>query len=229
MSNLALIPARGGSKRIPGKNIKDFLGQPIIAYSIIAALKSGLFDEVMVSTDDGEIARIALLNGASVPFMRSSQNSTDYSSTIDVIEEVIKCYDDKDLHFENVCCIYPTAPFVTATRLKEAFSVLTNNDYDSIFPVVPFSYPVFRGLKINSGVVQMVWPEYANYRSQDIETIYHDAGQFYMARTDKILSKRALWTDRTGTIILSELEVQDIDNETDWKLAELKYKLYLNI
>lgn len=225
MSNIAIIPARGGSKRIPRKNIKNFLGKPIIAYSIKAAIDSRLFDEVMVSTDDAEIAEIAEKYGAKVPFMRSSQNANDFAGTIDVIEEVIDCYLKKEIHFDNLCCIYPTAPFVSIAKIKEAYFLLQGKDFDSVFPMVPFSYPPLRGLRTINERVQMIWPEYLQSRSQDLEIIYHDAGQFYMAKTDRILKNKSLWTDNTGAVILSEMEVQDIDTEIDWKLAELKYKL----
>ncbi|MDD5571193.1 MAG: pseudaminic acid cytidylyltransferase [Bacteroidales bacterium] len=225
MKNIAIIPARGGSKRIPRKNIKDFLGKPIIAYSISAAINSQLFDEIMVSTDDNEIAEIAKQYGAKVPFMRSAKCSNDFATTIDVIDEVISCYEKTNIKFDNLCCIYPTAPLISPERLKESFALLNLKNYDSVFPVVPFSYPVLRGLRLNKERVQMVWPEHLNSRSQDLETIYHDAGQFYMAKTESMKLKKTLWTDNTGAIILSEMEVQDIDNEADWKLAELKYKL----
>lgn len=225
MNSLCIIPARGGSKRIHRKNIKDFLGKPIIAYSIEAALKSGLFNEVMVSTDDEEIAEVARQYGAKVPFMRSSQNANDFAGTIDVIEEVINCYLEKNIQFDNLCCIYPTAPLISTTKINEAYFLLQENGFDAVFPIVPFSYPPLRGLKMKNKFVQMGWPEYLNTRSQDLEIIYHDAGQFYMAKTDQIIKNKSLWTDNTGAVILSEMEVQDIDSETDWKLAELKYQL----
>ena len=222
---VAIIPARGGSKRIPRKNIKIFLGKPIIVYSIEAAFKSCLFDEVMVSTDDEEIADIAKLYGAKVPFMRSAQCSNDYASTVDVMEEVISCYEKTGFNFNYLCCIYPTAPLISADKLKESFELMKLNNYDSSFPIVPFSYPVLRGLRVNEKLVKMVWPEYFNSRSQDMETIFHDAGQFYMAKVKSLQLKKTFWTENTGAIILSELESQDIDNESDWKIAEMKYKL----
>src|SRR5690606_21558885 len=141
-NNLCIIPARGGSKRIPRKNIKDFLGKPIIAYSIEAALKSELFQEVMVSTDDEEIAEIAKQYGAKVPFMRSTETSDDYATTMEVLREVVKDYGSKGMYFENICCIYPTAPFVSSERLKEAYDVLLNHNYDSVIPVMRFGYPI---------------------------------------------------------------------------------------
>lgn len=225
MSNLAIIPARGGSKRIPKKNIRSFLGKPIIAYSIESALSSGIFDEVMVSTDDAEIAEIAREFGAKTPFLRSRETSDDFATTIDVISEVITSYINLGRTFDVVCCIYPTAPFVTSEKLSKALDILNKNGCDSVVPVVPFAYPVLRALKIENGSVGSVWPQFKMSRSQDLETYYHDAGQFYMAKTEEILAKRAMWTDNSNPMILSELEVQDIDNEVDWDIAELKYSL----
>jgi pseudaminic acid cytidylyltransferase len=225
LHNLAIIPARGGSKRIPRKNIKEFLGKPIIVYSIETAIKSQLFDEIMVSTEDMEIAEIAVKYGANVPFMRSNECANDFASTVDVLIEVIEEYENRLEKYDTVCCIYPTAPLVNVNRLKESYDMLIDNNFDSVFPIVPFSYPVFRGLRLDNEKVQMVWPEYIDSRSQDLETIYHDAGQFYMSKVEIIKKKKMLWTNNTGAIILSELEVQDIDNSRDWVLAEMKYQL----
>lgn len=226
MRRLAIIPARGGSKRIPRKNMKHFLGKPIIAYSIETALSSGLFDEVMVSTDDSEIAAIALEYGAKVPFFRSETNSNDFSTTYDVIEEVIVSYRKQDQAFEYACCIYPTAPLVTSLSLTSGFDLLDSNHYDSVFPVMKFSYPIQRALKIDKhSKISLFEPDHMNSRSQDLETAYHDAGQFYWLNTKVLLEKRKLWTDNTGVIIINELEGQDIDTFDDWKLAELKYQL----
>lgn len=229
MKNLAIIPARGGSKRIPRKNIKDFMGKPIIAYSIEAAIQSNLFDEVMVSTDDLGIADIAKRHGAKVPFMRSPENSNDYAGTIDVILEVIKKYNELELSFDNLCCLYPTAPFVTSERLNEAFNML-GKDIDASFTIVQYSYPVQRSLRVNSnGFVEMNFPQYRTKRSQDLQRIYHDAGQFYFIKIPVLLKEKTLWCKRVAPIILSELEVQDLDTETDWKIAELKYAFLHNI
>lgn len=228
MKNLAIIPARGGSKRIPRKNIKPFMGKPIIAYSIEAALQSGLFDEVMVSTDDEEIADIARQYGASVPFMRSTETANDYASTEDVVLEVLSVYKSKGKFFTAACCIYSTAPFVSYSHLKEAYEKLICEDLDTVFPVVAYSYPVQRSLEIIDDKVQMVYPEYTDSRSQDLQVMYHDAGQFYFFQTSHFLQNKQLWTSKTGTLILSELEVQDLDTEIDWNLAELKYQLYRN-
>lgn len=224
MNNLCIIPARGGSKRIPRKNIKDFLGKPIIAYSIEAALESKLFDEVMVSTDDMEIADIAVKYGASVPFMRSEKNADDNSTTVDVLLEVIDNYTQSGKYFKAACCIYPTAPFVTTEKLKQGFEKLELEKRDSVFPVVPFTYPVWRGLKkAEDGKVNMVWPEHLNSRSQDLEEIYHDAGQWYWFKVESVKKNKKLFTENTGSIVLNPLEVQDIDNLSDWHIAELKY------
>ena len=225
MSNLAIIPARGGSKRIPRKNIKDFLGKPIIAYSIEAALKSGLFDDVMVSTDDKEIAEIAIKYGAKVPFLRSEKNADDYATTVDVLIEVIEKYKVQGRNFENIACLYPSAPFTTSIKLQEAYKILISKKLDSVFPVIPFSFPIQRSLKLKDGKVEYFYPEFENSRSQDLEMAYHDAGQFYFINTSNLLINKSILSKNTGVIVISELEAQDIDNETDWKIAEIKYEL----
>ena len=225
MKNIAIIPARGGSKRIPRKNIKPFMGKPIIAYSIEAAMQSELFDEVMVSTDDEEIAEIARKYGAKVPFMRSAETSNDYAGTADVILEVLKKYKDLGREFDTICCIYSTAPFVTSGKLMEAYSKLTDG-IDFVFTCVAYSYPVQRSLHIVDGKISMVYPEYAASRSQDLEPIYHDAGQFYVAQVESFVQERTFSGKNTVGLVLSELEVQDLDTLTDWTLAEMKYKLF---
>lgn len=226
MKRIAIIPARGGSKRIPRKNIKDFCGMPIIAYSIKAALESCIFDEVMVSTDDQEIAEIAKQYGAIVPFMRSADTANDFATTADVINEVLAKYDAVGRYFDQVCCIYATAPFVTANRLQQSAAMLERGDFDSAFTCVEFSYPVLRGLVINDGGrVHMKWPEYKQSRSQDLEKFYHDAGQFYIATTQSYKKFNGFWGENTAPIVLSELEVQDLDTPTDWALAEMKFTL----
>lgn len=225
MNNLAIIPARGGSKRIPRKNIKNFLGKPIIAYSIEAALMSGLFNEVMVSTDDEEIATIAKSYGASVPFYRTAQNANDHSTTVDVIDEVLEKYKSADKSFLNACCIYPTAPLISDNRLKEGYAKLINDKRSSVFPIAVFSYPIWRGLrKSENGKVNVVWPEYLNSRSQDLEEIYHDAGQWYWFNIEAFQNEKKLFTENTTSILLDPLEVQDIDNLGDWNIAEIKYE-----
>ena len=225
MKTLAMITARGGSKRIPRKNIKDFNGKPIMAYSIEAAIASGVFDEVMVSTDDEEIAEIARKYGASVPFMRSEKTSNDFATTVDVIEEVIDTYHAKGQDFGIFTCIYPTAPFITADRLKSAVEELKASDADSLIPVVRFSYPPQRAMEIRGGKLVFRQPENLSKRSQDLEPHFHDAGQFYVVRTESFRKNHGIMVGDILPLELSELEVQDIDNEVDWKLAELKYKL----
>lgn len=227
MNNLAIIPARGGSKRIPRKNIKDFLGKPIIAYSIEVALASNLFNEVMVSTDDEKIAEIALQYGAAVPFMRSDNTANDFATTVEVLNEVVREYKYiLNNEFDNVCCIYATAPLLKVDHLIKGYDLLIENNCDSVFPIVPFSYPVQRGVKINeAGKTEMVWKDFSNSRSQDLEKIYHDAGQWYWYKPSRI--NDSLFTENTSSIILDEIDVQDIDSYTDWKLAELKYELRL--
>lgn len=225
MKSIAIIPARGGSKRIFRKNIRDFCGQPIISYSIKSALLSGCFQEVMVSTDDAEIAVIARQSGAIVPFMRSEKNSIDLSSTVDVLEEVLLEYRNRGQEFDMFCCFYPTAPFVSPQRLKQAYEILLSSDVDSVFPIVRFGYPIWRGLKIEGGYTMMIWPENYNKRSQDLPLAYHDAGQFYVMRSASLFENKKLFTNRTLGIEIPESEAQDIDNEEDWKIAELKFRL----
>jgi pseudaminic acid cytidylyltransferase len=228
MANLAIIPARGGSKRIPKKNIKDFLGKPIIAYSILTAIDSGLFDEVMVSTDDEEIALIAKGYGAQVPFLRSSETSNDFSSTIDVLKEVESKYKVLlNKHFDNVCCIYPTAPLIEKKQLIEGLNILLEQELDSVFPVVAFSYPIQRGLEFFDGKIKMVWPEHLDTRSQDLKEIYHDAGQWYWYKPERV--SNSVLTNNSSSLILDASSVQDIDNIADWNLAEMKYKIKYNI
>lgn len=226
MSNLAIITARGGSKRIPRKNIRDFLGKPIIAYSIEAALQSRLFDEVMVSTDDQEIAEVAKRYGAKVPFIRSSQNANDHATLADVILEVIDQYADIGKQFDAICCILPTAPFITSNRISEAFDKMKNDGLDSVCPVVEFSYPILRALELtNDNKLRMIWPEYLKTRSQDLKSAYHDSGSFYWVKTYALMNEKNMFCKNGSMIVLPETEVQDIDTETDWKLAELKFKL----
>jgi N-acylneuraminate cytidylyltransferase len=230
MKNIAIIPARGGSKRIPRKNIKPFLGKPIIAYSIDVAFKTGLFDEVMVSTDDEEIAEIARRYGASIPFLRSEDTANDFATLADVLIEVAECYRQKDIYPENICCILSTAPLIEAQNIVDAFRMLTASDkYRSVYPVVAFSYPILRSLKMDKqGYISMNWPEYLNTRSQDLEPAYHDSGTFYWVKTEALLEHKTIITPQTGGIVVDETTVQDIDTETDWTLAEIKYKLFNN-
>lgn len=222
MKNLCIIPARGGSKRIPRKNIKEFLGKPIIAYSIETALETGLFTEVMVSTDDEEIAEVAKQYGAKVPFMRSVETANDFASTADVLKEVLAKYQELGQEFDNFCCFYATAPLVQSKDVVSAYERLQSSDFTCVYPVVQFSYPIWRCLDIaDDGTMTRHWPEHENSRSQDLPKEYHDSGTFYWYKTKEWLSGK----NKIGGIIVDEVAVQDIDNETDWKLAEMKYKL----
>ena len=226
MSRIAIIPARGGSKRIPKKNIREFLGKPIIAYAIQNAINSKLFDEVMVSTDDDDITNIALSFGAKVPFKRSEKNADDHATTMDVITEVISSYEKIGRKFEYACCIYPCTPLLTEEKLEKSFSLLEKNNLDCVFPIVRYGFPIQRAIRLNDeGLVEMFQPEHLITRSQDLELSFHDAGQFYSFNVDNLVSKQKLLTDLTGHIELSEMEAQDIDNLVDWKLAEVKYKM----
>jgi pseudaminic acid cytidylyltransferase len=225
MGNICIIPARGGSKRIPRKNIKEFLGKPIITYSIKAATDSKLFDEVMVSTDDEDIANIAKKYGAKIPFIRSQKNSDDFATTYDVIREVIQNFKDNGKEFDNLCCIYPCAPFVTKEILIKAYAQLKENNFDTVFPIIAYSFPIQRALRKDGDKVSMILEENINIRSQDLEDSFHDAGQFYWCKTEQLMKSKRLLTSNTGGVVISELEAQDIDTKTDWKLAELKYQL----
>lgn len=226
MGNLCIIPARGGSKRIPRKNIKDFLGKPIIAYSIETALQSGLFEEVMVSTDDEEIAEVAKKYGAKVPFFRSEENSGDYATTADVLLEVIKKYEKLGKQFDNICCVYPTAPLVSSKHLQEGYRKFKYEERDTVFPIVAYTYPIWRGFQVDrEGKSSMIWPENRNVRSQDLETVYHDAGQWYWIQIQAFKEQERLFTENSSSIILSSLEVQDIDVSSDWTITEIKFSM----
>ncbi len=225
MKKIAVITARGGSKRIPRKNIKEFCGKPIIAYSIEAAIESGIFDTVMVSTDDEEIAEVAKRYGAEVPFYRSEKTSGDFATTNDVLLEVIDEYEKRGQSFDVLCCIYPTAPFITAAKLMDGIKLLTDSGADTLIPVVDFSYPPQRAMHIVDGKLEFMYPENLNARSQDLEKHYHDVGQFYFTKVEKYKETRNLMRGNIAPMVLSELEVQDIDNQIDWQMAELKYKL----
>ncbi len=224
MSAIAIITARGGSKRIPRKNIKNFCGKPILQYSIEAALGSEMFDEVMVSTDDREIAEIAKECGANIPFFRSDKTSGDYASTEDVLVEVINEYKKNGKEFDTYCCIYPTAPFLTGGILREAVRKFETEKADFMTPVVRFSYPPQRCQIIENGQLVRKWPEYKYTRSQDLEPWYHDAGQFYIGNIECLL-KNGMSNGVNIPYIMEEMRVQDIDTEEDWKIAEMKFRL----
>ena len=225
MKKIAIITARGGSKRIPRKNIREFCGKPILAYSIEAALDAGVFDVVMVSTDDEEIGQVARQYGAQVPFYRSDATANDYGTTNDVLLEVLEEYGKRGMEFDIACCIYPTAPFVTGKKLGESMDILLGSDADTLIPVTAFSYPPQRAMFIREGRLVFGYPEYMDSRSQDLEPHYHDVGQFYVFRTESFRKNRKLMKGNILPYVLTDLEVQDIDNETDWEIAEMKYRL----
>lgn len=225
MKKIAIITARGGSKRIPRKNIKEFCGKPIMAYSIEAAVNSGEFDTVMVSTDDVEIAEIAKKYGAEVPFFRSEKTSDDYATTNDVLLEVLREYEKLGETFSVGCCIYPTAPFVTAERIREGVEQLIHSRADTLIPVVAFSYPPQRAMHIVEGRLEFMYSENMDVRSQDLEKHYHDVGQFYVFKVKEFYENEKLLLGNIIPMVLSEMEVQDIDTVIDWKMAELKYQL----
>jgi pseudaminic acid cytidylyltransferase len=223
--SLAIIPARGGSKRIPRKNLRPFRGRPIIAWSIEAALESGLFDEVMVSTDDAEIATLARDRGAVVPFMRSADTAGDHATTAAVLEEVLGAYERQGRTFEHACCLYPTAPFATARDLQEGHRRLIEGDFTVVMPVAAFSYPIWRSLRrAGDGRIEMNFPENRDARSQDLPPAYHDAGQWCWFRVEAFRRDGTLLGGNTGSVELGALRVQDIDTEEDWMLAELKHQ-----
>jgi N-acylneuraminate cytidylyltransferase len=224
MKILAIIPARGGSKRIPRKNIKSFFGKPMITWPIGVALKSEIFHEVMVSTEDKEIADISKKAGAEIPFMRSVKNSGDMAGTEEVILEVLSEYKKLNRLFDFVCCIYPSTPLMTADRLVESRDKIINGKFDSLIPVVRFGHPVQRALRNKDNKVQMVWPENMDVRTQDLEPYFHDAGQYYWLNVKKFEADKKIFSANSGFIELSEMEAQDIDNMEDWNLAELKFR-----
>lgn len=226
MSTIAIITARGGSKRIPRKNIRLFAGRPILAYPIQAALNSRLFDEVMVSTEDDEIAAIARQWGAAVPFRRSRRNADDYAGTAEVLLEVLAEYEARGRWFTYGCCLYPTAPLVTREWLLKGQEMLLQKEYDTVFPVLRYPAPIQRALNLVDGRVRMIWPEHDQTRSQDLPTSYHDAGQFYWFRVAALKQQQRLWTDNSGAIVLSDMEAHDIDTLNDWAVAEFKFQFW---
>ena len=225
MSTVAIITARGGSKRIPRKNIRPFLGKSIISYVIDAALQSGLFDQVMVSTDDEEIAGVARQYGAVVPFMRRPETADDFATTAEVLIDVLDQYEQQGQTFSYACCLYPTAPFITSSLLQRAFLTLTEHRFDTVYPVQRFSFPIQRAVLLRDAKVQWFQPEHALTRSQDLEPAYHDAGQFYFFDVATFQRNHRLITDNSGGIVISEMEAHDIDREEDWQVAEFKFKM----
>ncbi len=224
--NICVIPARGGSKRILRKNIKDFLGKPIIAYSIEVALKSNCFDKVIVSTDDDEIAVIAKKYGAKVPFIRPNELSNDYAGTIPVIKHAIEWLEENNNTIDNVCCLYATAPFIQSKTIFKAYQQLKDSSADYCFSVTSFAFPIQRAIKIvQDDKVDMFYPEHLNTRSQDLEEAYHDAGQFYWGKAQAFKDGLSIFSEVSSPYILPRYLVQDIDSTEDWIRAEAMYKV----
>lgn len=218
---LAVIPARGGSKRIPRKNIKPFCGKPIIAWSIEAALRSGCFDEVVVSTDDGEIAEVSKRYGASVPFMRPPELADDHTGTGAVVAHAIEWFARNGMSPGLACCIYATAPFVTPDDLMRGLDVLESSGSDYAFAVASYAFPIQRAIRIDAaGRVEMFQPEHFATRSQDLEPAFHDAGQFYWGRASAWLAGKPVFSPDASPVILPRNRVQDIDTPEDWERAE---------
>ena len=221
---LAIIPARGGSKRIPRKNIKLFGGKPMIAWSIAAAKESGCFDRIIVSTDDGEIAEVAKAHGAEVPFTRPLELSDDYTGTIPVIAHAIDWQNTHEERVSQACCIYATAPFISAQDLQRGLQVLGDRGADYAFSVTSYTYPIQRAIRITpERRVSMFQPEYRNSRSQDLEEAWHDAGQFYWGNADAWLGEKSIFSPNSAPVALSQEFVQDIDTPEDWAIAEMKF------
>lgn len=222
---LAVIPARGGSKRIPRKNIKPFGGKPMIAWSIDAALQSGCFDKVIVSTDDEEIAEVALKWGGAVPFMRPAELSDDHIGTIPVIQHAIEWFVRQGCGIRQVCCLYATAPFVRAEDLRQGLSALEGNVCDYVFSVTSYPFPIQRALHLTpAGRVKMFSPEHFHTRSQDLAEAFHDAGQFYWGTVDAWLQGKMIFGESSVPVLLPRHRVQDIDTPDDWKRAELMFQ-----
>jgi len=224
--NIAIIPARGGSKRIPRKNIKLFCGKPIIAYSIAAARRTTLFDKIIVSTDDHEIADIAREWGAQIPFMRPQNLSDDYATTMDVMKHAIGWLNQNDAVYTAACCIYPTAPFVRVSDLKKGHALLNNPHIEFAFPVTTFPSSIFRALELRrDNELKMFWPEHIHTRTQDLPEAYFDAGQFYWGKTNAFLNKEAIFKGHASPVIIPRHLAHDIDTPEDWKQAELFYQI----
>ena len=224
--NICVIPARGGSKRIPRKNIKEFNGKPIIAYSIESALKSNCFDQVIVSTDDDEIAKIAKKYGAKVPFIRPAELSNDYVGTIPVIKHTIEWLENNTYSVDNICCLYATAPFIQSKTISKAYQQLKETGADYCFSVTSFPFPIQRAIKIvKSDKVNMFYPEHFDTRSQDLEDSYHDAGQFYWGKAQAFMNEISFFTEVSTAHIIPRYLVQDIDTMEDWIRAEAMHRV----
>lgn len=222
--NIAIIPARGGSKRIPRKNIKLFHGKPMIAYSIEAAKLSGCFDKIIVSTDDQEIAEVALQYGAEVPFLRPEKLSNDHATTMDVMQHALNWCEAEGMEIENVCCLYATAPFVLPEYIKQGYQRLKSENAQFIFSATTFPFPIQRAIKLSpAGEVSMYSPENEQVRSQDLVEAYHDAGQFYWGKASAFKNALPIFSEHSRVILMPRSRVQDIDTAEDWEFAEILY------
>ncbi|WP_286765748.1 MULTISPECIES: pseudaminic acid cytidylyltransferase [Rhodopirellula] len=221
---IAVIPARGGSKRLPGKNIRDFCGQPIIKYSITAAIDSGVFDRVIVTTDSQEIGDVAKACGAEIPFHRPAELSDDHTPTIAVIRHAVETLQQSGDAVDFACCIYATAPFVQSDDLKQGLKQLQSGDGEFAFPVTTFPFPIMRSLKIDDDQIKMIWPEHEMSRSQDLVEAWHDAGQFYWGTSEAWKTASGLYSANCLPIRIPRWRVQDIDTEEDWNRAQLMHQ-----
>jgi len=227
--NVAVIPARGDSKRIPRKNIKEFCGKPMIAWPIEVAKESGLFEHIIISTDDEEIAEVAKRFGASVPFIRSKELSDDFSTTDDVMAHATKWLQDNHGQLTFVCCIYATAPFIQKADLLNAYEIFKTNKWSYVFSATTFPFPVQRAIKrLNNGGIEMFYPNHYETRSQDFDEAFHDAGQFYMGKPEAWINRERQFGLHSEIIILPKWRVQDIDTIEDWKNAENMFHAYID-
>ncbi|MBL9008534.1 MAG: pseudaminic acid cytidylyltransferase [Myxococcales bacterium] len=217
---VAIIPARAGSKRIPGKNIRPFLGKPMIQYSIEAAQGSGLFDRVVVSTDSDEIARLAQLLGADVPFVRPAHLADDHTPLAEVLHHALVVLAEQGASYRAVCCILATAPLVQPRYLQQGATLLATRDTDAVIPVTTYEFPIFRSFQQVQGRLQLMWPEHELTRSNDLPEAYHDIGQFYWLKTEAFLRSRRIYAPGALPVVVPRSLVQDIDTEEDWQRAE---------
>lgn len=226
LNNIAIIPARGGSKRIPKKNIKDFLGKPIIAYSIEIAISCKLFNKVIVSTDDQQIKKVAIKYGAEAPFIRPKEIADDFTGTHEVIGHAVKWLEDNGEKIDFACCIYPTAPLIQKNDLVKGFEIIKTGKWNSVMAATNFSYPIFRSFEnLTDGGLKMVFPEHYNSRSQDLPEVYHDAGLFYWAKPEIWKKKPERYNKKNSIIKIPNYRIQDIDTLDDWKKAEITFKI----
>lgn len=229
LENICIIPARGGSKRLPGKNVKDFFGKPVIAYAIECAQKTGLFDIIHVSTDCERIADISRSHGAQVPFLRSAEASDDHATTHAVLKEVLTEYEKRRMRFSRVLCLYPVTPLVGPDDLFQGLEALDKVSNGMIFPVIEYSHPIWRAISIENGLGKRIWSENTQSRTQDLQSTYHDSGQWYWMWAESLLKEDTWNAFPIIPIIIDEGKAQDVDTVSDWRILELKFKAMKNI